>query len=380
MAYITVKENGATPANPPSGYLRFFPDGNALKYLNSSGTVFTLSTGITAEEVQDIFGSFFVDSSTINVTYNDAGDVLSADVIAGGVDHDALLNFVANEHVNHASVAVNAGSGLTGGGDLTATRTISMPNVGTAGTYRSVTTDAQGRVTAGTNPTTIAGYGITDAQPLDSDLTALAAITGTGLIARTGVGAFSARSLAASTGLAGSNLDGVAGNPTLSIASTGVTPATYGSSTQFPVVTVNAQGQITAVTLQTVSAVFGSEFEDFEDLTTATTTSTAFSTGASFTTSLKSVGRYRIDLFFNSSINVTNADSRFILQVDGSQVGPELRWEHSETTNQSLWNSCFVYVDFASATTHTIELQFAVENGGNVLSLFQTRASIWRVS
>ena len=33
----------------------------------------------------------------------------------------------------------------------------------TGGTYRSVTVDAYGRVTAGTNPTTIAGYGITDA-------------------------------------------------------------------------------------------------------------------------------------------------------------------------------------------------------------------------
>lgn len=32
----------------------------------------------------------------------------------------------------------------------------------TAGTYRSVTTDAKGRVIAGTNPTTVAGYGMTD--------------------------------------------------------------------------------------------------------------------------------------------------------------------------------------------------------------------------
>ena len=31
-----------------------------------------------------------------------------------------------------------------------------------AGTYRSVTTDAKGRITAGTNPTTVAGYGLTD--------------------------------------------------------------------------------------------------------------------------------------------------------------------------------------------------------------------------
>lgn len=38
-----------------------------------------------------------------------------------------------------------------------------LKNIGTAGTYKSVTTDAQGRVIAGTNPTTLAGYGITDA-------------------------------------------------------------------------------------------------------------------------------------------------------------------------------------------------------------------------
>lgn len=38
------------------------------------------------------------------------------------------------------------------------------PNSGvTAGTYRSVTVNAQGHVTAGTSPTTLAGYGITDA-------------------------------------------------------------------------------------------------------------------------------------------------------------------------------------------------------------------------
>ena len=39
------------------------------------------------------------------------------------------------------------------------------PNSGVAaGTYKSVTVNAQGHVTAGTNPTTLAGYGITDAM------------------------------------------------------------------------------------------------------------------------------------------------------------------------------------------------------------------------
>jgi hypothetical protein len=43
------------------------------------------------------------------------------------------------------------------------TGAVTLKNTGTPGTYRSVTVDAQGRVTAGTNPTTLAAYGITDA-------------------------------------------------------------------------------------------------------------------------------------------------------------------------------------------------------------------------
>lgn len=53
----------------------------------------------------------------------------------------------------------SAGTGLS----LSST-TFSLATSGvTAGTYKSVTVDAYGRVTAGSNPTTLAGYGITDA-------------------------------------------------------------------------------------------------------------------------------------------------------------------------------------------------------------------------
>lgn len=44
-----------------------------------------------------------------------------------------------------------------------------LTDVGTAGTYTKVTTDAQGRVTAGENPTTLDGYGITDAVKKSGD-------------------------------------------------------------------------------------------------------------------------------------------------------------------------------------------------------------------
>lgn len=64
--------------------------------------------------------------------------------------------------------AMATSSGVTLTGDVTGSGTGSfaatLSNSGvSAGTYRSVTVDAKGRVTAGSNPTTLAGYGITDA-------------------------------------------------------------------------------------------------------------------------------------------------------------------------------------------------------------------------
>jgi phage-related tail fiber protein len=57
---------------------------------------------------------------------------------------------------------VTAGTGLSGG-TITSSGTLSLATSGVgAGTYNSVTVDTYGRVTAGTNPTTLSGYGITD--------------------------------------------------------------------------------------------------------------------------------------------------------------------------------------------------------------------------
>ena len=78
-----------------------------------------------------------------------------------------------NINPGHLPSIVVGGNGITGMGRYsyndttrTATATLSLslsPSGVSAGTYRSVTVDTYGRVTAGTNPTTIAGYGITDA-------------------------------------------------------------------------------------------------------------------------------------------------------------------------------------------------------------------------
>lgn len=97
-----------------------------------------------------------------------------------------------------SSRTITAGTGLSGGGDLSADRTISLANTGvTPGSYGSATqvgtfaVDAQGRLTsAGTatitpawsnvtgKPTTLSGYGITDAVNTAALGTSVATLTG----------------------------------------------------------------------------------------------------------------------------------------------------------------------------------------------------------
>lgn len=79
--------------------------------------------------------------------------------------------------------SVTAGDGLTKDGNTLNVVTASSSRIAvnadsidlasgvvTIGTYKSVTVDTYGRVTAGTNPTTLSGYGITDALSPNSDI------------------------------------------------------------------------------------------------------------------------------------------------------------------------------------------------------------------
>ena len=64
---------------------------------------------------------------------------------------------------NGTVTSIIAGTGLTGG-TITNSGTIAHATSGvSAGTYKSVTVNNLGHVTAGTNPTTLSGFGITDA-------------------------------------------------------------------------------------------------------------------------------------------------------------------------------------------------------------------------
>lgn len=113
-------------------------------------------------------GAFvFVESGTIN---DNTGWVCT--VAAGGTLGSTNVTF---EQFSGAGQVV-AGTGMSKTGNTLNVNTASASRIVvgadeidlavtgvTAATYRSVTVDQWGRVTAGTNPTTISGYGITDA-------------------------------------------------------------------------------------------------------------------------------------------------------------------------------------------------------------------------
>lgn len=144
--------------------------------------------------------------------------------VSGGVTYQvALSQLLQAVPVGYVPVSreINTGTGLQGGGDLSANRTLSLADTavaagsyGGANTIATFTVDAQGRLTAAANSAvSFAGY-VPDTRTLTA---------GTGL---TGGGDLSA-------------------DRTFDLADTAVTPTTYGSATNVGTFTVDQQGRIT---------------------------------------------------------------------------------------------------------------------------------------
>lgn len=80
----------------------------------------------TDERAQDAVGTALTDSSSVDFTYTDGSNQITAVVLPAGVDHNSLQNYVADRHVAHTGVTLTAGAGLTGGGDISANRTFAV--------------------------------------------------------------------------------------------------------------------------------------------------------------------------------------------------------------------------------------------------------------
>ena len=164
-------------------------EGGGIKNITQSGSgnaVTNMALSSDGKTITAVFGETFArqqDLGTLNNTVTQLSNKLNN--FLEGSDADNIINkwkeleaFLdgLTESDNLAdllalkadkTITISAGAGLTGGGNLSANRTLSLATTGVkAGTYTKVTVDTYGRVTVGDNPTTLAGYGITDAVTL----------------------------------------------------------------------------------------------------------------------------------------------------------------------------------------------------------------------
>jgi len=227
ISVITTPTAGNFPTTTAGGELQNSSYGPAS--FSTVGHTHTSSNVTDFNEAsQDSVGGILTDTTTINFTYNDAGNQITADVITdtsvqkldvrkntGGtnVGSRRRLNFIEGSNV----VITVSDDGTDNEIDI---------NIAAPGTSGYTTIQEEGTPLTQRTTFNFVGSGFTAADDagntrtnvtLDADLNALADLATTGILARTGAATYSPRTMTGDTEIVVSNGDGVSGNPTFSI-------------------------------------------------------------------------------------------------------------------------------------------------------------------
>ena len=127
--------------------------GTGITYNSSTGEITTTDNEIVHDNLSGFVADEHVAHSGVSITagfgLKGGGTIASTRDLAIDsaelltyyepiIRHDNLSGFVANEHIDHTSVSITAGNGLTGGGTIASTRTLTIDSSELASLYSKV--------------------------------------------------------------------------------------------------------------------------------------------------------------------------------------------------------------------------------------------------
>jgi hypothetical protein len=206
-----------------------------VQQVGNGATPFILKRVPTLDESAEIPGAYFYiyDGATLKgtgwtfvvdnpVTYSIGNDIIYVNQFSG------QGSIIAGKGMTLTGNTLDINSADANRITVTADSIDLTPTGVTPGLYTKVQVDGYGRVTTATNPTTLAGYGINDAQPLNQTLTNLSSIATKGILVLDAAGTAQTRAVTATgVGITVSNGDGATGNiEVISNATAAATPGT----------------------------------------------------------------------------------------------------------------------------------------------------------
>jgi hypothetical protein len=299
----------------------------------------TFAAATSSIPLANLDANFTTVANAINGIGNGSETLVNVSITGGSISN---VTGVAN-----ASVNIIAGTGLTGGGALTANVNLAVANTAvTPGTYgggtnaAQVTVDQQGRITAAAN---------------------VAVPQGT------------VTNVATGTGLTGGPITSTG---TVSIANTTVAAGTYGNANTVSVFTVNAQGQLTSAS-NTAIAIGTAQVTGLGTIATQSASNVAITGGSFSNVVANNTNRELVTINANGAANTITYDvkTQQVLLYTGNataNVTINIRGDGSSTLNDTMANNQSLTVAFAMTNNATARYVSLTQiDGSNVTPKWQ---------
>jgi hypothetical protein len=290
-------------------------------------------------------------SGDVNITNTGAASVLRVNGTALGSTAATAGTFLAGNGATIASLTLSGDATVDGSG------VASLKATGTAGTYQSVTTDAQGRVTAGGNLTG-------DVTTSGSAATTVAQINGVALGSTTAT---------SGTLLIGSGSQWVthalSGDLTITNAGVGTLKNT-GTAGTYQSVTTDAQGRVTAGTalttamLPTVFRVLGADCTQHSTTSASEVVLTTLAVSAAVGATITANSIIWIETAWSMTGSTNQKILRCRIGTTGSGTGGTQFMNISDTTASVVahYRTCKMFVRSTTSQLFTNTGNFASEN------------------